>query len=274
METEEGDGEKGALGTWMDGAPQWGGTRDRGTERSVQRDAPARGEEQRGVPEDRVSPRTECPCHLGGGLEGGRKLCPGSDRGHPDVPALLQPPAPQPQEWLWAVSPTVSPCPCHPVPYTCPCVPTSPPACPYTRTCIPVPHARPHATPSPAPHVSLCRWLHAPCLSLKSPSTRCPQTQLWGPCVVPPLATGRRQEDTEGRWGPVGAAPMGGSAPHGPPGTHRKPHPRPAVWRPTWWDRAGDKGDSQGRGGRDTPIHPDPLQVGMGRGFPPAKTSQ
>lgn len=157
METEEGDGEKGALGTWMDGAPQWGGTRDRGTERSVQRDAPARGEEQRGVPEDRVSPRTECPCHLGGGgaLEGGRKLCPGSDRGHPDVPALLQPPAPQPQEWLWAVSPTVSPCPCHPVPYTCPCVPTSPPHVPIpvrvylcpTRVPMP-PRPLPHTCPS------------------------------------------------------------------------------------------------------------------------------
>jgi len=49
--------ERGALGTWTDGAPQWGGTGDRGTERSVHRDAPAWGEEQGGdVPKDRASP--------------------------------------------------------------------------------------------------------------------------------------------------------------------------------------------------------------------------
>lgn len=105
-----------------------------------------------GVPEDRVS---LSPGVGGGALEGGRKLCPGSDRGHPDVPALLQPPATQPQEWLWAVSPTVSPCPCHPVPYTCPCVPTSPPHVPIpvrvylcpTRVPMP-PRPLPHTCPS------------------------------------------------------------------------------------------------------------------------------
>lgn len=213
--------ERGVLGTWMDGAPRWGGTGDRGTERSVQRGAPARGEEQRGPPEDRaggcsarVTPTSPPCCGL---------LPPAQGAALGRVPCCVP----------TSVSPSACPFPCPP------CTPPSS----HPRTCaprasprhpVPLPHTHPSAGGG-TPHACPCVPKH-----MLSPS----------PALEPPPPPCRWQEDTEGGWGPAGAAPTGGSAPHGPPGTHRKPHLRPAVWRPTWWDRAGDRGDSQGGGAR------------------------
>lgn len=201
-----GDRERGAFGPWVNGTPQWGGTGDRGMERSVQRDALAQGEKQWAAPKDRVSPSPQ----RGGGSAQSLPCC-----------GLLHPnPSPRSSPGLCPHVPvTLCPVPCHPVPlpHTCPRAPCVLPA---LHVSLSLPHAHP-CVPKP----------------MLSPSTAL------GCCW---------QKDTEGGWGREGAVPMGGSASPGPScptgGTHQKPRQHPAVWRPTWWSRAGDRGDSQ-RGG-------------------------
>lgn len=158
VEMGEGDEERGALGTWVDGAPQGG----EGTEgqREVFKELSRHGERS-----SAVSPRTERPHPLGGGGSFAQGLVRTTPMSLPGCGLLHPNPSPRSGSG-----------PCPHVPVTL-CVPTSTclcalyvSLCPLPHTCshtrIPVPHARPRDTMSPAPHVSLCRWLYAPCLSL------------------------------------------------------------------------------------------------------------